>query len=58
VVSVKYYTSPITFIDGSLKAQHAFKEVSNPITDFGAFHDWDIFRMIAMPPEWNGAPPS
>ena len=50
--------SPITFIDGMLKVQHAFKEVSNPITDFGPpFHNWDIFHWIVMPPEWNGMPP-
>jgi hypothetical protein len=58
VVSVKYYASPITFIDGMLKVQHAFKEVSNPITDFGPpFQNWDIFHWIVMPPEWNGMPP-
>jgi hypothetical protein len=57
VVSVKYYTSPITFIDGMLKVQHAFKEVSNPITDFGHFQNWDIFRRNVLSPEWNGMPP-
>ena len=57
VVSVKYYTSPITFIDGMLKVQHAFKEVSNPLTDFGQFQDWDIFRRNILRPEWNGMPP-
>jgi hypothetical protein len=58
VVSVKYYTSPVTFMDGMLKVQHAGKEVSNPITDFGHFHDWDIFRLNEIPHEWeNGMPP-
>jgi hypothetical protein len=57
VVSVKYYASPITFLDGSFKVQHAFKEISNLMTDFGLFIDWDIFRMNVMPPEWNGMPP-
>lgn len=56
VVSVKYYVSPITSMNGAMKVQHAFKEISNPITDFGLFHDWDIFRVIVMPPEWNGMP--
>jgi hypothetical protein len=57
VVSVKYYTSPITFIDDMLKVQHAFQEVSNPITDFGNFQNWNIFRINLMRPEWNGMPP-
>jgi hypothetical protein len=57
VVSVKYYTSPITFMDGMMKVQHAFKEVSNPITDFGHFQNWDIFRVNLMLLEWNGMPP-
>jgi hypothetical protein len=57
VVSVKYYTAPFMFIDGALRIQHAFKEISNPATDFGKFQDWDIFRMNVLPPEWNGMPP-
>jgi hypothetical protein len=40
-----------------LKVQHAFKEVSNPITDFGHFQNWDIFRRNVLSPEWNGMPP-
>ena len=57
VVSVKYYTAPITFRDGALHVQHFAKEISNPLTDFEAFHDWDILPMMIMPPEWNGIPP-
>ncbi len=57
VVSVKYYVSPITFIDGWLKVQHAFREVSNPMTDFGDWVDWDIFQTFKMHPDWNGMPP-
>jgi hypothetical protein len=57
VVSVKYYSAPIMFIDGSLRIQHAFMEISNPITDFGHFKDWDIFDTYAMHPDWkNGMP--
>jgi len=58
VVSVKYYTNPLMFIDGMFRIQHVFMEISNPITDFGHFHDWDIFHTYVMHPEWkNGMPP-
>jgi hypothetical protein len=56
VVSVKYYAAPLASIDGMTRIQHAFMEVSNPITDFGNFQNWDIFCMN-MPAEWNGMPP-
>jgi hypothetical protein len=57
VVSVKYYASPLTFMNGVLGIHHAFMEISNPITDFGNYQNWDIFRKNALPPEWNGMPP-
>jgi hypothetical protein len=57
VVSVKYYSAPVVFRDGFVGIQHAFMEVSNPITDFGNLQNWDIFRTDPMPPEWNGMPP-
>jgi hypothetical protein len=57
VVSVKYYTSPMTFADGRMKVQLTVKEVSNPITDFGNFQNWDIFppmnAMSGKPPWWQ-----
>lgn len=36
VVSVKFYSSPISFSDNMLRHDHAYKELSNPVTDFGA----------------------
>lgn len=57
VVSVKYYVSPLSLADGYMKHQHAYKEISNLRTAFGDGLDWNIFRHIAMPPEWNGMPP-
>jgi len=35
---------------------HACKEVSNPVTDFGNGIDWSIFRKFDLPPEANGMP--
>jgi hypothetical protein len=57
IVSVKFYTSSIAYIDGALKFQHAGKEVSNPITDFGCFQNWSIFRVGDASPDWNGGLP-
>jgi hypothetical protein len=57
VVSVKFYSSPITFANNVLRHDHAYKEVSNPITDFGDNKDWNIFRKFNLPPEFNGMPP-
>jgi hypothetical protein len=56
VVSVKYYSSPITFADNMLRHDHAYKELSNPVTDFGNDADWNIFRKFRLPPEMNGMP--
>jgi hypothetical protein len=56
VVSVKYYTSPITFVDDMLRHDHAYKEISNPVTDFGNDEDWSIFKKFILPPEMNGMP--
>lgn len=57
VVSVKYYVSPLTFADGFMKHEHAYKEISNPHTNFGDVINWDIFPKMNLPPEWNGMPP-
>jgi len=57
IISVKYYTSPVKFENGVLRVDHAYKEISNRITDFGSGRNWDIFRRIDMRPEWNGMPP-
>jgi hypothetical protein len=56
VVSVKFYSSPITLANNVLRHDHAYKEISNPRTDFGDNKDWDIFRKFDLPPEFNGMP--
>jgi len=56
VVSVKLYVQLFSFENGSITIKHAFKEISNPRTDFGDDVDWRIFQ-LNMPPEWNGVPP-
>jgi hypothetical protein len=54
VVSVKYYTAQITFVDGALQFQQFAQEISNPITDFGNFHNWNILHMVdSIPPWWK-----
>jgi len=57
VVSVKYYSSPITFSKNMLRHDHVYKEISNPLTDFGNNTDWSIFKKFVLPPEMNGMPP-
>jgi hypothetical protein len=57
VVSVKFYSSPITLANNVLRHDHAYKEISNPLTDFGDNRNWDIFRKPGLPPEFNGMPP-
>jgi hypothetical protein len=57
VVSVKFYSSPITFSDNLLRHDHAYKEISNSVTDFGDNIDWSIFKKFNLPPEMNGMPP-
>jgi len=57
VVSVKYYSSPITLTKNMLRHDHAYKEISNPLTDFGDNADWSIFKKFILPPEMNGMPP-
>jgi hypothetical protein len=56
VVSVKFYSSPISFSDNMLRHDHAYKEISNPLTDFGNNMDWSIFKKFVLPPELNGMP--
>jgi hypothetical protein len=56
VVSVKFYSSPISFSNNVLRYDHAYKEVSNPSTDFGDDVDWSIFKRHILPPEMNGMP--
>jgi hypothetical protein len=57
VVSIKYYSSPITFANNMLRYDHAYQEISNPATDFGNNADWGIFKKFLSPPEMNGMPP-
>jgi hypothetical protein len=58
IVSVKYYTSAIVYIDGTLKFHHVGKEVSNQVTDFGCFLNWSIFHLgDAAHPDWAGGLP-
>jgi hypothetical protein len=57
IVSVKFYVSPIALLNGWMKLQHAYKEISNPYTDFGDMQNWTLFPKIEVPPEWNGMPP-
>lgn len=57
IVSVKFYSSPITFLNNMLRHDHAYKEISNPLTDFGDNKNWSIFRKFDLPPEFNGIPP-
>lgn len=56
IVAVQYYTSPITFTDGMLRHDHAFKQISNAKTDFGDGLNWDLFGKFNLPPERNGMP--
>jgi hypothetical protein len=57
IVSVKFYVSPISIDSDYTKQQHAFKEISNPDTDFGGKKNWDLFCTMDLPPEYNGMPP-
>jgi hypothetical protein len=56
VVSVKFYSSPISFSNDVLRHDHAYKEVSNSSTDFGDNVDWSIFKKHILPPDMNGMP--
>jgi hypothetical protein len=56
VVSVKFYVAPLTFENGFLKQEHAYREISNPVTNFGNDKNWNIFRQHDLPPEANGMP--
>jgi hypothetical protein len=56
VVSVKYYSSPITLSNNMLRHDHAYKEISNPVTDFGKDLNWSIFKKFNLPPAMNGMP--
>jgi hypothetical protein len=57
IVSVKFYVSPLVLLNGWMKHQHAYKEISNPYTDFGIMENWTLFPKIDVPVEWNGMPP-
>jgi hypothetical protein len=56
IVSVKYYSSPLVLKDGVMLHTHAYKEISNPKTEFGDNINWDIFKKHNLPPERNGMP--
>jgi hypothetical protein len=56
VVSVKFYSSPISLPNNVLRHDHAYKEISNPSTDFGDNMDWSIFKKHILPTEMNGMP--
>jgi hypothetical protein len=59
VVSVKFYVSATVFHSGWVKIEHGFKELSNPVTDFGENVNWDIFHKhtnvpaSGMPAHWQ-----
>ena len=57
VVSVKFYMSPNSIEGGYIKQRHAYKEISNPDTRFGAARNWNYFCQFDLPPECNGVPP-
>jgi hypothetical protein len=57
IVSVKFYVSPISIEGACTKQRHAYKEISNPDTRFGATKNWDLFHEMDLPPEYNGMPP-
>jgi hypothetical protein len=57
IVSVKYYVEPLQFANNVMRVDLAYKEVSNPRTDFGDDVDWNLFRKHHLPPEVNGMPP-
>ena len=57
VVSVKFYVSPNLIEAGYLKQQHAYKEISNPNSNFESGRNWNLFRQWNLPPECNGMPP-
>jgi hypothetical protein len=44
IVSIKFYTTRVTFKNNVMRVDYAFKEISNPNTDFGNDVDWSIFR--------------
>lgn len=60
VVSVVYYSEPISYNAGTIRQDHRFKEVQNPkVTRFGKGKDWRVFQKWwptskdqAMPPKW------
>jgi hypothetical protein len=59
VVSVKFYVSATVFHSGWVKIEHGFKEISNPVSDFGNNVNWDIFHKdtnvpaSGMPAHWQ-----
>jgi hypothetical protein len=57
IASVKYYVEPIQFANNVMRIELAYKELSNPRTDFGDGVDWNLFRKHHLPPEANGMPP-
>jgi hypothetical protein len=57
IVSVKFYTAPNSIEGTELMQQHAYKEISNPVTYFGLNRNWDLFQKWELPPEANGMPP-
>ncbi|MGJ5180764.1 hypothetical protein ACQR16_26380 [Bradyrhizobium oligotrophicum] len=57
IASVKYYVEPIRFSANVMRIDLAYKEVSNPRTDFGIDVDWNLFRKHYLPPQAYGMPP-
>lgn len=56
IVSVKYYASQLEFESGRMTHTHAYKEISNPQTDFGNDINWDIFGPLITAPGRPGVP--
>jgi hypothetical protein len=53
IVSVKFYVSPISIEGDYTKQRHAYKEISNPDTYFGAKNNWDLFYRMDFPKQWD-----
>ena len=51
VVSVAFYTDPLTWAEGLLSLRHQFYEVLNPRHGFGDAFDWRLFH------RWRPSPP-
>jgi hypothetical protein len=53
-------TTPRSFrlntTNGTMRHQHAYEEIANPINDFDKLRDWRLFYPVNVP-DWRGMPP-